>query len=55
MKCTLVWWCVGRENGHVFSSLEFEVECQWRKWRPKRTWKKQVEEESIEAALSGED
>ena len=35
--------------------LEFEVECPGKKWRPKRTWKKQVEEESMKVGLSRED
>ena len=33
------------EGGHVLRrALDFEVEVQRKKWRPKRTWKKQVEE-----------
>ena len=32
-----------REDGHVLRrALDFEVECQWMKGRPKRKWKKQV-------------
>ena len=32
-----------REDGHVLRrALDFEVEGQRRKWRPERTWKKQV-------------
>ena len=35
-----------REDGHVLRrALEFEVEGQRKKGRPKRTWKKQVKEE----------
>ena len=37
-----------RYDGHVLRrALSFEVERQRKKVRPKRTWKKQVEEESI--------
>ena len=37
-----------REDGHVLRwALDFEVEGQRKKWRPKRTLKKQVEEESV--------
>ena len=40
------------ENGHVLRrALAFEVEGQWRKRRPKRTWKKQVEKERMKADL----
>ena len=45
-----------RENGHVFRRpLDFEVEGQRKKGRPKRTWKKQVEEESVKVGLRMED
>ena len=36
-------------------SLDYVVEGQRKKKRPKRTWKKQVEEESVRVALSRED
>ena len=37
-----------RENDHVLNkALDFEVEGQRKKGRPKRTCKKQVEEESV--------
>ena len=37
-----------REDGRVSRrTLDFEVEGQRKKGRPKRTWKKQVEEESM--------
>ena len=37
-----------REDGHVLRMvLEFEVEGQRKKGKPKRTWKKQVEEENV--------
>ena len=42
--------------GHVLRrALDFEVESQRRKWRQKRTWKKQVEEESVKVGLRRED
>ena len=45
-----------REDGHVLRrSSYFEVEGQRKKWRMKRTWKKQVEEESVKVGLSKED
>ena len=37
-----------REDGHVLRrASDFEVEGQRKKGRSKRTWKKQVEEESV--------
>ena len=37
-----------REDGHVLrKALDFEVDVQRNKWRLKRTWRKQVEEESV--------
>ena len=45
-----------REDGHILRrALNFEVEGQWKKWKPKRTWKKQVEEESMKVGLRRED
>ena len=45
-----------REDGHVLRrAFHFEVEDQRKKWRPKRTWKKQVEEESVKVGLRMED
>ena len=45
-----------REDGHVLRKpLYFEVEGQRRKGRSKRTWKKQVEEESVKVGLRRED
>ena len=32
-------------------SLCLEVEGQGKKWRPKRTWKRQVEEESVKVGF----
>ena len=41
-----------REDGHVLlRALYFEVEGQRKKERPKRTWTKQVEEESMKVGL----
>ena len=36
-------------------ALDFEVEGQRKKWRPKRTWKKQVYDGSVKVGLSRED
>ena len=45
-----------REDGHVLRrALDFEVEGQRKKGRVKRTWKKQVEEESAKVGLRRED
>ena len=45
-----------RENGHVLRmALNFEVEGQRKKGRQKRTWKKQVEEESMKVDLRRKD
>ena len=41
-----------REDGHVLRrALDLEVEGQRKKGRPKRTWKRQVEEESMKVGL----
>ena len=41
-----------REDGHVLRrTLDFEVVDQRKKGRPKRTWKKQVEGESMKVGL----
>ena len=45
-----------RVDGHVLRrALVIEVEGQRKKGRPKRTWKKQVEKESIKVGLRRED
>ena len=45
-----------REDGHVLrKTLDFEIDGQSKKGRPKRTWKKQVEEESVKVGLRKED
>ena len=37
-----------REDGHVlWRGLDFKVEVQWKKGKPKRSWRKLVEEESV--------
>ena len=36
-------------------AVDVEVEGQRNKWRQKRTWKKQVEEESVKVGLRRED
>ena len=45
-----------RGDGHVLGrALNFEVEGQRKKRRPKWTWKKQVEEESVKVGLTRTD
>ena len=45
-----------REDGHILGRvLDFEVEGQRKKARLKRTWKKQVEEESMNVVLRRKD
>ena len=53
----LVWLCVEeREDIHALRRvLDFEVEGQRKKMRPNRTWKKQVEEESVKVGLRRKD
>ena len=47
---------LSREDGHVLRrELDFEVESQRKKLRPKRTWKKVVEEESMKVGLRRKD
>ena len=46
---------LSREDGHVVRRAYFEVESQRKKTRPKRTWKKQAEEESVNFGLRRED
>ena len=50
MANSVCWYghVLSREDGHVLRrALHFDVEGQGKKWRPKRTWKKQVEEENV--------
>ena len=50
--CSHVLW---REDGHVLRrALYLEVEHQRKKRRLKRTWKKQVDEESVRIGLRRE-
>ena len=45
-----------REDGHVLRrALDLEVEGQRWKGRPKRTWKRHFEEESVKVGLRRED
>ena len=45
-----------REDGHVLRrDLDYEVGGQRKKGRPKRTWKKQAEEESVKIVLRRKD
>ena len=45
-----------RGDGHVLrNALDFEIECQQKNERQMRTWKKQVEEESVKVGLRRED
>ena len=45
-----------REDGHILRrALDFEVEGQRKKGRPKRTWKGQVEEESMKVDMRRKD
>ena len=44
-----------KERHLIKTALDFEVEGQKKKGRQKRTWKKQVEEESVEVGLRRED
>ena len=45
-----------REDGDILRmALDFEVEGQGKKGRPKRTWERQVEEESMKVGLRTED
>ena len=45
-----------REDSHVLRrALDLEVECKRKKGRPKRTFKRQVEEESIKVGLRRKD
>ena len=44
---TVHWYgcLLRREDGHVLRTLDFKIEDQKKKWRLKRTWKKQHEKE----------
>ena len=65
MPNSVHWYChVLRKDGHVLRSidchvlkkvLDFEVESQRTKDRPKKTWKKRDEEISVKVGLRMED
>ena len=58
MAVSVRWYghVLRREDGHVLRrAFHFEVECQRKKGKLKRTWKKQVEEESVKIGLRMED
>ena len=38
--------------GGKHSAFDFDVEGRWKKGRPNKTWKKQVEVESVKVGLS---
>ena len=45
-----------RDACHILrKTFMFEIAGKIKKWRLKRTWKKQVEKESIKVGLSNED
>ena len=44
-----------REDGHILTSFDFEVEGERKKERWKRTRKKEVVEESVKVGLRRED
>ena len=58
MANSVHWYChvLRREDDHVLrKALDFEVEGQRKKGRPKWTWKTQVVEESAKIGLRNED
>ena len=47
---------LSRVDGYVLRrAMDFEADGRWKKVRLKRTWKQQVEEESMKFDLSWED
>ena len=47
---------VRKDGGHVLRrALYFEVEGQMQKYRPKRTWRKVIEEDSVNVGLRREE
>ena len=55
-KSVLCYGHVSRiEDGHVLRALDLEVECQRKRGRLKRTWKKKVEDESVKIWLRKKD
>ena len=58
MANSVCWYGVvlRREDGHILRrALDFEVDSQRKKGRPKRTLKSQVEEENVKIGLRRED
>ena len=58
MANSVLWYghVLRREDGLVLRrALDFEVGGQRKKGRPKRTWKKQVEEKSVKVGLRRKD
>ena len=58
MASSVCWYghVLRKEDGHVFrKTSDFDFEGQRKKGRPKRTWKLQVEEESVKVGLRRED
>ena len=58
MANSICWYghVLKRDVGHILrEALDFEVDGQRRKMRPKRTWKRYVEEESVRVILTRED
>ena len=58
MASSVRWYghVLRREDGHVLRrALDFEVEGQRKKGRPKRTCRKPVEEEGVKVGLRRED
>ena len=57
MANSIHWYIMSRgEDDHVLRrALDFEAEGEREKGRPKRTWKKQVEEESVKVGLRRKD
>ena len=52
----MVWSCFDEGGGHVLGrSFGLVVEGQWKKRRPKRTWKKEVEEANVNVGVRRED
>ena len=58
MANSVCWYghVLSREDGHIMRmAFDFEVECQRKKGRLKRTWKKKVDEKSANIGLRSED
>ena len=52
MANSVRWYVLRREDGHVLRrALDFDIVGQRKKGRTKRTWRKQVVEESIKFGL----